>query len=66
MSRTPFTEDKKHNKILVGTVTILLMPIENPGDIFGEESWATYVDELDELTEDKALEAVKALSERTR
>ncbi|GAB6391772.1 MAG: terminase [Treponematales bacterium] len=66
MSRTPFTEDKKHNKILVGTVTILLMPIENPGDIFGEGSWATYVDELDELTEDKALEAVKALSERTR
>ena len=38
--------------------------MENPETIFGIESWAIFIDELDELTEDKAVEAVKALNER--
>ena len=65
-SKTPYTENKKDNYFIVGTVTVLLLPIENPDAIFGEDSFATYVEEIDELTEDKALEAIKALSERTR
>jgi hypothetical protein len=65
-SRTPYMENKKDNFFIVGTVMILLVPIENPQDIFGEEAAACLVEEIDELTEDKALEAVRALSERTR
>jgi hypothetical protein len=66
LSRTPYVENKKDNFFVVGTVTVLLMPIENPQDIFGEDVFACVVEEIDELTEDKALEAVRALSERTR
>jgi hypothetical protein len=66
MSKTPYTENKKDNFFVIGTVTVLVVPIENPENIFGFDSWATFVEELDELTEDKALEAVRALSERTR
>jgi hypothetical protein len=66
MSKTSYTENKKDNFFIVGKVTVLVVPIENPENIFGFDSWATFVEELDELTEDKALEAVRALSERTR
>jgi hypothetical protein len=65
-SRTPYTENKKDNYFDVGTVRILVIPIENPETIFGYDAWAVFVEELDELTEDKALEAVRALSERCR
>jgi hypothetical protein len=65
-SKTPYTENKKFNTFLIGTVTIMLLPMENPDDIFGEDAFACVVEELDELTEDKSFEAVKALSERCR
>ena len=64
--KIPYFENKKDNFFVVGTVTILIIPMENPENIFGLESWAVFVDELDELTEDKAIEALRALSERCR
>jgi hypothetical protein len=65
-SKTPYMENKKDNYLIIGTVTVLIIPIENPETIFGMESAAIFVEELDELTEDKALEAVRALTERRR
>jgi hypothetical protein len=66
ISKTKYTENKKDNFFVIGTVTVLLVPIENPQDIFGEDACTCIVEEIDELTEDKALEAIKALRERTR
>jgi hypothetical protein len=65
-SKTPYTENKKDNYFIIGTVTVFVIPMENPENIFGTDIFAVYGEEIDELTEDKALEAVRALSERTR
>jgi hypothetical protein len=65
-SRTPYTENKKDNFFTIGTVTVFIIPMENPENIFGIDVHAIYGEELDELTEDKAIEAVRALSERCR
>jgi hypothetical protein len=65
-SKTPYFENKKDNYIVIGTVTILVVPLENPGNLFGKECWAVFGDELDELPEDKTVEAIRALSERCR
>jgi hypothetical protein len=65
-SKTSYTENKKDNFFTIGTVTVFIVPIENPENIFGFDAWCVFVEELDELTEDKALETVRALSERCR
>jgi hypothetical protein len=65
-SKSHYTENKKDNYLVIGTVTVLIVPMENPETIFGMDSAAVFVEEIDELTEDKALEAVRALSERCR
>ena len=65
-SKTAYIENKKFNIFTVGTVTVILQPLENPGDIFGLDVHKVYVEEADELTTDKMLEAVKALNERCR
>jgi hypothetical protein len=65
-SKTPYTENKKDNYFIIGTVTVFIVPMENPENIFGMDAHAVYAEEIDELTEDKALEAVRALSERCR
>jgi hypothetical protein len=65
-SKTRYTENKKDNFFTVGTVTVFVVPMENPDTIFGIESWAIFGEEIDELTEDKAIEAIRALSERCR
>ena len=65
-SKTEYTESKKYNVIQIGTVTVLLQQLENPGDIFGIDVYKIYVEEADELTTDKMLEATKALNERCR
>jgi hypothetical protein len=65
-SGTPYTENKKDNFFVIGTVTVLIIPMEDPKTIFGMESWGIFVEEIDELTEDKAVEAVQALIERRR
>lgn len=66
MSKTPYTENKKDNFFIIGTVTVFILPMENPENIFGIDVSAVFVEEIDELTEDKAVEAVRALSERCR
>jgi hypothetical protein len=65
-SKTVYTENKKDNYFIIGTVTVFVIPMENPENIFGIDVHAIYGEELDELTEDKAIEAVRALSERCR
>jgi hypothetical protein len=65
-SKTRYTENKKDNYFIIGTVMVLIVPLENPENILGFDAWAVFVEEIDELTEDKALEAVRALSERCR
>ena len=66
MSKTAYTESKKYNTFRIGTVTVILQPLENPGDIFGYDAHRVYVEEIDELTADKMFEAVKSLNERCR
>jgi hypothetical protein len=65
-SRTPYIEDKKHNLFIIGTVMVMLVPLENPERLFGRDVYACIAEEIDELTEDKCVEAVRALSERCR
>jgi hypothetical protein len=66
ISKTKYIENKKYNYFKIGTVTVLLQPMENPGEIYGLDVYKIYVEEADELTTDKLLEAVKALNERCR
>jgi hypothetical protein len=65
-SKSQYTENKKDNYFVIGTVTVFIVPMENPENIFGMDIFSVYVEEVDELTEDKAVEAVRALSERCR
>jgi hypothetical protein len=65
-SKTPYVEDKKNNMFFIGTVTVMLVPLENPERLFGRDIFLGVVEELDELTEDKAVAAVNALVERRR
>jgi hypothetical protein len=65
-SKSRYTENKKDNYFVIGTVMVLIVPIENPETIFGFDATAIYVEEIDELPEDKAIEAVRSLSERCR
>jgi hypothetical protein len=65
-SKTRYTENKKDNFFVIGTVTVLIVPMENPETIYGMDAAVCLVEEVDELTEDKAVEAVRALSERCR
>jgi len=65
-SKTEYKENKKFNLFTIGTVTVILQPLENPGEIYGYDIHKIYVEEIDELTIDKMLEAVKALNERCR
>jgi hypothetical protein len=65
-SKSQYTENKKDNYFVIGTVTVFVVPMENPETIFGMDVHRIFVEEIDELTEDKAIEAVRALSERCR
>ena len=66
VSKSKYTEDKKHNMFIIGTVTVMLVPLENPERLYGRDVFSCICEEVDELTEDKMLEATKALSERCR
>jgi hypothetical protein len=65
-TKSRYTENKKDNFFVIGTVTVLIVPIENPETIYGFDAAAVFVEEIDELTEDKAIEATRSLSERCR
>lgn len=61
-----FDYNQKDNIITIGTVRFLLIATGQPTDIYGPNVNITLCDEVDELPEQKAIEAHKALSERTR
>ena len=61
-----FDYNQKDNIITIGTVRFLLIATGQPTDIYGPNVNITLCDEIDELPEMKAIEAHKALSERTR
>ena len=61
-----FDYNQKDNIITIGTVRFLLIATGQPTDIYGPNVNITLCDEIDELPEQKAIEAHKALSERTR
>lgn len=61
-----FDYNQKDNIITIGTVRFLLIATGQPNDIYGPNVNICLCDEVDELTEQKAIEAHKALSERTR
>jgi hypothetical protein len=65
-TKSRYTENKKDNYFVIGTVTVFIVPMENPGDIYGLDVHKIFVEEIDELTEDKAIEAIRSLSERCR
>jgi len=65
-SKTPYTESKKYNMFQIGTVTVIMQPLENPENIFGYDVHKVYVEEADELTSDKLFEAIRSLNERCR
>ena len=58
--------NQKDNIITIGTIRFLLIATGQPADIYGPNVHITLCDEVDELPEQKAIEAHKALSERTR
>ena len=61
-----FDYNQKDNIITIGTVRFLLIATGQPTDIYGPNVNITLCDEVDELSQQKAIEAHKALSERTR
>ena len=61
-----FDYNQKDNILTIGTVRFLLIATGQPTDIYGPNVNITLCDEIDELPEQKAIEAHKALSERTR
>jgi hypothetical protein len=65
-NKIPYYENKKTNIIKIKTVTILLIPIENPLLIYAYDVNIFLCDEIDELNQDKATEVFKAINERTR
>ena len=58
--------NQKDNIITIGTIRFLLIATGQPTEIYGPNINICLCDEVDELPEQKAIEAHKALSERTR
>ena len=61
-----FEYNQKDNIITIGTIRFLLIATGQPNEIYGPNINICLCDEVDELPELKAIEAHKALSERTR
>jgi len=61
-----FTYNQQDNILTIGTIRFLLIATGQPSDIYGPNIHICLCDEIDELPELKAIEAHKALSERTR
>ena len=58
--------NQSDNIITIGTLKFMLIATGQPNDIYGPNIHICLCDEIDELPEQKAIEAHKALSERTR
>lgn len=61
-----FEYNQKDSIVTIGTIRFLLIATGQPNDIYGPNINICLCDEIDELPELKAIEAHKALSERTR
>ena len=66
MTNSEYRYDKAKNIMQVGNVEIILVPTEEPTQIYGYSVTSAYVDELDELPTDVAMEAVKSVNDRVR
>ena len=65
-TNSTFEYNQKDNILTIGTIRFLLIATGQPADIYGPNINICLCDEIDELPEMKAIEAHKALSERTR
>ena len=65
-TNTAYDYHKDINQIEIGDVTVVLQALEDPTQIYGINAYAQYVDELDELPTEVAMEAVRSLNERLR
>ena len=63
---TKYSDDKNSSTIQIGTTTLYLIAMEQPSLIYGYNLNIALIDELDELSADKCIEAYKAIKERTR
>lgn len=65
-SHSHYEFNKSENILRIGTITFFLIATENPGDIYAFNVNIFLCDEIDELNQQKVLEANKAIRERTR
>lgn len=66
MTNSEYRYDKAKNIMCVGNVEIILVPTEEPSNIYGYSTCLALVDELDELDTQTAMEAVKSINDRVR
>lgn len=66
MTNSEYRYDKAKNIMAVGNVEIILVPTEEPSNIYGYSTCLALVDELDELDTQIAMEAVKSINDRVR
>lgn len=66
MTNSEYRYDKAKNIMCVGNVEIILVPTEEPSNIYGYSTCLALVDELDELDTQIAMEAVKSINDRVR
>jgi hypothetical protein len=70
-SKSKFFHDKKNNILQIGSVDVLITPLNNPEVIAGYDVCAALLDEVDDLgsvsnADDVTFEAIRAVNERTR
>lgn len=65
-TQSVYTYNRVDGILTIGSIKFLCIATGQPKDIYGPNVNITLCDEIDELPESKALEAHKALSERTR
>lgn len=66
MTGSEYHFDRAKNIIVVGNVELILVATEEPSAIYGYSVCCCFVDELDELTTEVAMEAVKSINDRVR
>lgn len=65
-SHSLYNFNRQDNTLKIGTITFFLIAIEQPEDIYAYNLNIFLCDEIDELSQQKVLEANKAIRERTR
>ena len=65
-SHSQYRYNAKDNILTIGTVKFFFIAIEQPGNIYAYNLNIFLCDEIDELSQQKVLEANKAIRERTR